>query len=90
MGIDAAGLLALGYRAHFGRCQPVTQISVRSGLRLWMAPRLVVISHGALRYSSLYSDELERRDYVRLRRLLKRAAAAQPREPLQIPDFALV
>ncbi|MFK7914072.1 MAG: hypothetical protein AB8B93_09175 [Pseudomonadales bacterium] len=90
VGLDAAGLLALAYRAHYSQCCAPTALRVHAGLRLWMAPRLVVVSHGWLRYSSFYADEFARRDYVRMRRVLKRAAAAAPLEPLDIPDFGLV
>lgn len=90
VGLDLAGLVALAYRAHYANSALPTQLSVSAGLRLWMSPRLVVVSHGWLRYSSFYADELAPHDYVRLRRLLRRAAAAKPLEPLAIPDFELV
>ena len=90
VGLDLAGLLALAYRAHFASSKVPTRLRVIAGLRLWMSPHLLVVSHGWLRYSSFYVDEFVHRDYVRLRRLLRRAAAAAPLEPLDIPDFELV
>ncbi|MGI9327664.1 MAG: hypothetical protein ACR2PZ_20765 [Pseudomonadales bacterium] len=89
-GLTEAGLALLAGYARGQAFLPPRELTVVPGRRLWMCPQLVVIPRSWGRCHTIYADELSVAEYVRLRRLLRRAALQPKREPLDLPSFEWV
>lgn len=82
-----AALVLLSALRQWCRCKPPESLVVRSGAPLWLCRWLLVAPLGWGHCACFYRDEMAHRDFVRLRRLLRRAARTPALEPLRAPAF---
>lgn len=90
LGWSCAALMLLSSYAHWQTFLPPQHLVVSTGCRFWMSAWLLVIPGSWGHCYCIYKDEMALREFVRLRRLLLRAAQQPAGDRLDHPAFELV